>query len=156
MTSISFGRAARASLLLLAVVACKKKDEQPAPDTTTPLPAPAAAPSVSSIELGRHLGLNRRVTDTTSVFSPRDTVYLAVVADNPAPTANLTARWSFQSGQVVDSTVQAMAPSASDGTVSVTEFHIFKPSGWPAGKYKVDLMLDGQSAGSREFEVRRR
>ena len=155
MTTLSLSRVARASLLIFAVAACSKKDAEPAPDTT-PAPAPPANPTVSTIELGRRIGSDKRVTDTTSVFARRDTIYLAVVTDNTSPTTNLTARWSFVStGQVVDSTAQAVAPSASAGTVSVTEFHIAKPSGWPPGKYKVDVTMDGQSVGSREFEVRR-
>jgi len=37
---------------------------------------------------------------------------------------------------------------------AVTEFHISKPSGWPAGKYKVEIAVDGAPAGSKEFEVK--
>jgi hypothetical protein len=154
MTAISFTRAARAALLMLAI-ACAKKEAEPVPDTMTPAPAPAPAPTVSTIELGRHIGPDKRVTDTASVFAPRDTVYLAVVTNNTTPTSNVTAKWSFQDGQVVDSTMQVVAPSTTADAAAVTEFHIVKPSGWPVGKYKVDVLLDGQPAGSREFEVKR-
>jgi hypothetical protein len=34
------------------------------------------------------------------------------------------------------------------------EFHIAKPDGWPTGKYKVDVMLDGNVVQTREFEVK--
>jgi len=35
-----------------------------------------------------------------------------------------------------------------------TEFHIAKPSGWPTGKYKVEVALDGNVVQSREFEIK--
>ena len=37
-----------------------------------------------------------------------------------------------------------------------TEFHISKPDGWPAGKYKVEVFLNDQSAGTKNFEVQAR
>ena len=36
-----------------------------------------------------------------------------------------------------------------------TEFHVFKPTGWPEGKYKVEVSLNGALAGSKDFEVKR-
>ncbi len=36
-----------------------------------------------------------------------------------------------------------------------TEFHISKPDGWPTGKYKLEVFLNGSSAATREFEVER-
>jgi hypothetical protein len=36
----------------------------------------------------------------------------------------------------------------------VTEFHISKPDGWPAGKYSVVISIDGKPAGSQDFEVK--
>jgi len=35
----------------------------------------------------------------------------------------------------------------------VTEFHISKPGGWPEGDYKVEVMLNGASAGTKSFKV---
>ncbi|MCC6930565.1 MAG: hypothetical protein IT359_16375 [Gemmatimonadaceae bacterium] len=141
--------------VVVAGTACKKK-EPALPIDTTPVAAPAPPPAtVSTIELGKKLGPNKRVTDTTSVFGRRDTFYLAVVTENTAPSATLVAKWSFQTGQTVDSTSQAVAAPDSANTVSVTEFHVAKPSGWPVGKYKVEVWLDGVSKGSRDFEVKR-
>lgn len=147
---------ALAALTLLAVSACKKKE--PAADAAKiEAPAPPPPPVVmTTLELGRHLGANKRVTDTTSVFAPRDTFYLAVVTENTPAGANLTAKWTFQTGQLVDSTMQAVAAPEAASPVSVTEFHLVKPKGWPAGKYKVDLMLDGVSKGTRDFEVKKK
>ena len=35
-----------------------------------------------------------------------------------------------------------------------TEFHAEKPSGWPAGKYKAEVMLNGAVVQSRDYEVK--
>ena len=45
----------------------------------------------------------------------------------------LTAKWSFQTGQMVDSTSQAVALTDATNTTAVTGFHLVKPAGWPAG-----------------------
>lgn len=143
-----------ASLAFVAVAACGKKDA--APVDTTPAVAPPPPPSVSTIELGRQIGMNKRVTDTTSSFGRRDTMYVAVVTENAVAGNTLTARWSFvATGQLVDSTSQAVAPAEAGMTSSVTEFHISKPTPWPTGKYKVEVTFNGAAAGMKEFEVKR-
>lgn len=155
MMTTTLARAASATFLLVVGAACARNDAAVTDSmaTATP-PMPAAAAVVSTIELGRQLGPNNRVTDATTVFAPRDTVYLVVVTDNTTPTSNLTARWTFEGGQVVDSTSQPVARSDAADTQAVTEFHISKPDGWPVGRYTVDILLDGASVGTREFEVR--
>ena len=35
-----------------------------------------------------------------------------------------------------------------------TEFHVSKPDGWPIGRYRVDVTLNGNPAGSKDFEVK--
>jgi hypothetical protein len=148
---------AAGALLLAVTVACSKKEQAPAADSAAaaPMTPPPAVANVSILELGKAIGSNNRVTDTTSVFKAGDTIHLAVVTENAAQGSVLTAKWPFQDGQVVDSTSQPVAaPSAAEPT-SVTEFHISKPGGWPAGKYTVEVMLDGASKGSRTFEVRK-
>jgi hypothetical protein len=143
--------------VLITLAACGRRDADPMADTTMAVaPPPAAAPSVTTIQIGKHLGADRQVSDTTSVFAPRDTLYVSVVTENAGPTAQLTARWKFQDGQVVDSTSQTVAASATaTGTMSVTEFHAVKPDGWPVGTYTVDLWLDNTPVGSRQITVRR-
>ena len=61
----------------------------------------------------------------------------------------MKARWTYQDGQVVDESSQTIAPTGP----SVTEFHISKPGGWPACKYKVEITANGSVAGTREFDV---
>jgi len=143
-----------ASLLLvsLALVACQRS-EAPAP----PAPAPAAAPAppptpfrVSGIELGNAIGADKRVTAPSSSFAATDTIYASVATDGVSPNVSLVARWTYQDGQLVNEETQAIAPTGA----AVTEFHIAKPDGWAAGGYKLEVIANGASAGTREFQVR--
>jgi hypothetical protein len=147
---------AAGALLLAVTVACSKKEEAPAADSAAaaPMTPPPAVATVSTLELGKHIGPNMRVTEATEVFAKGDTVYLAVVTENAAQGSMLTAKWTFQDGQVVDSTSQPVAAPSPTEPVSVTEFHISKPGGWPAGKYTVEVLLDGASKGTKTFEVK--
>src|ERR1051325_5031014 len=121
-------------VLVLAAVAagagaCKKK---PAETTTTVTPpaAPVAAPmAVSSVNLGKSLGPDKRVTAETTTFAKTDSVFASVATSGDGG-GTLAARWTFQDGQVVDETTQSVG-----GGPAVTEFHVSKPSGWPVGSY---------------------
>lgn len=146
---------ARFPLAMIAVAAlalngCGRKDEPPA-DSAVAAPAPAPMASVTTIETGKHVDANKRVVDTTSVFAPNDTMYVAVVTANATPSSTLKTLVTFQDGQVVDSSSQTV----QSGPSSVTEFHLVKPGGWPTGDYTVEIMLDGQSVGTRRLTVRR-
>src|SRR6185503_12150072 len=122
----------------LATACSKKEAAVPATDSTV-APAPAPAPSVSSIEIGRKLGANNAVAEPATVFGKRDTIYASVTAQNVLPSSSLTAKWTFQTGQLVDSTTQAVARTDATNTTTVTEFHISKKTPWPAGNYKVEI-----------------
>jgi hypothetical protein len=105
---------------------------------------------VGAIELGSAIGADRRVTAPAAAFSPADTIYVSILTQDPAPGSTLSARWTYEDGQVVSEDRSAVAgPGAA-----VTEFHIAKPDGWPAGRYRVEIALNGQPAGARDFEVR--
>ena len=151
------------SLLLpaLLVLSACKRDEQPvtqAPPATTPAPQTTPAPppppptpavTIANIELGNAVGADNRVTTPSMSFAPTDTIYAAVSTNGTSPSSTITARWTFQDGQVVNESSQTIAPTGP----AVTTFNIAKPDGWPAGKYKVEVLIDGTSVGQREFDV---
>ena len=84
------------------------------------------------------------------MFAPADTIYASVTTDGPAQGSTLSARWTFEDGQIVSENRETLG---SSGAVD-TEFHIAKPDGWPAGRYRLEIALNGQPAGARDFEVR--
>ena len=154
MNRLSTLRGAAAALTLVAVMAaCKKKEAAVPADTAAMATAPAANPSVSNIALGKGVTADKQIATPTTSFGARDTIYASVTTENAAPGSTLAAKWSYQDGQVVDSTSQAVAPAGASGSTSVTEFHISKASAWPTGDYKVEFFLDGSSVGSKDFKV---
>jgi hypothetical protein len=106
--------------------------------------------TVTTIELGNQVGPDKRVTQQATSFAPSDTIYATVVTSGSASSATLAAKWTYQDGQVVNESTQTIAPTGP----AATEFHISKPDGWPAGTYKVEVSLNGRSAGTKEFEVK--
>jgi len=159
MRRITSSRILLAALAVTLVVGCKKPAPEPAP-APPPAPAPAAEPppappaaapvSVSGVDLGRQLGPDKRVVQPTTTFAKGDTIYASVATDGTSESATLTARWTFETGQQVSEGSETIAPTGP----AATEFHISKPSGWPTGKYKVEILLNGTSAATKEFEVK--
>ena len=147
----------------LALAGCKKREEaattpppvasEPAPMPPAPTPAPAAVATVSTVDLGTAVGADLRVTTPMTTFATRDTVIAAIGTSTSDPAASvpgkLTTRWTYQDGQVVHEETKDVTFAGSN----VTNFQISKPDGWPAGKYKLEVLLDGAVVQTREFEV---
>ena len=138
-----------AFVILASAASCKKNE--PAPGAPTPAPgAPAAsAVKVTEVQLGNELGTDKRVKTAMTAFATKDTIFAAVVTEGTAPAAELTARWTFQDGQLINETKRSIVPTGKE----VTEFSIQKPDGWPAGDYKLEITLDGKPAETRTFKV---
>ena len=135
-------QAALLILLSLALTACSR----PAPSGGTA----TQSVRVTDVNLGRTLNADKTVGDSTSSFRPIDTIYASVVTEGSSSSAALKARWTYQDGQVVDESVRTIAPAGK----ATTEFHVSKPDGWPTGKYKVEISLDGAPASTKDFEVK--
>ena len=141
------------SILVLAVAAvlsaaCTKSSENPGATGTT---GTSAGVRVSQVDLGRSLTADKTINDRTDSFKPNDTIYASILTEGAAPTATLKARWTYQDGQAVKESTQTIAPTGD----ARTEFHISKPDGWPTGKYKLEVSLNGSSAATKDFEVQR-
>jgi len=140
-----------------ALAACGKKEEATPPPVVTPAPAPApmvsppapAGVSFVSLTLGKAVDANQNITQPTTTFASTDTIYASVATSGAAPSTTIVARWTFGDDQLVDESSQSIAPTGP----ATTTFHIAKPDGWPAGKYRVRITLDGQPATDQEFTV---
>lgn len=141
------GIAAALAVALFTVGACKRGDNESA--TVSRGQVESSALRVTDVELGKAIGANNELTDKTDDFRPNETIYAVVKTSGNTP-GTLTARWTYQDGQTVDSTTRSISPAGD----AVTEFHIAKPSGFPVGNYKVEILLGGQVAESEEFEVK--
>ena len=152
-----FRAASPALALCLAAAlfaACKK--EPPPPPAPTPAPPPTATPvpafKVTSFDVGKSIGDDKKLKEAAAVFGPKETVYVVILTEGVAPKATLKARWTYgEKGTLVNEETRDIAPNGP----AATEFHIAKPSGWPAGKYKVEVSADGAPVGAKEFEVKK-
>lgn len=153
------GTAITAALVAgIALAGCKKHDTTDTTAATPPpaaepapmpaaTPAPAASVTVTTVDLGNAVGADNRVTTPATAFAGNDTIHASVATDGSG--GNLTAKWSFQDGQVVD-TQDKTVPAGPQ----VTDFSINKPDGWPAGHYKLEVMNNGVVVQTREFDVK--
>jgi hypothetical protein len=127
---------------------CTKSSQNPGTTGTT---GAGVGVRVSQIDIGRSLAADKTINANTDSFKPNETIYASIATEGAsAAPATLKARWTYQYGQVVDESTQTIAPSGN----ARTEFHISKPDGWPAGKYKLEVFLNGSSAGTRDIEVK--
>jgi len=134
---------------VLVMTGCQR-EEQETPATARPAAPPAGtAFQVLSLELGNALGADRRVVAPATAFAPTDTIYASVIGKGALGTT-LTARWTYQNAQIVSESTETLKSTDT----SFLEFHISKPTGWPAGRYTVEILANGAHAGAREFEVR--
>ncbi|AWH19107.1 hypothetical protein C1922_18205 [Stenotrophomonas sp. ZAC14D2_NAIMI4_7] len=151
----------------VALVGCKKKEEstdtnaapaatapaEPAPAPMTGAPPPMAAASavaVSSVTVGKSAAADKSVA-TAALFAPKDDVVVSVKTDGAASNVNVGAKLTFQDGQVAGEQSATLNTSGAE-TTNIT----FKnANGWPAGKYRAEVMVDGKAAGTpQEFEVK--
>ena len=106
--------------------------------------------SVTDINLGRGINADLTIKDKTTNFRPSDVVYASVATEGAAP-ATLGVRWTFNDNQVVDTGDREIHPTGA----TRTEFHISKPDGFPVGHYRLEVTLNGASAGTKEFEIQK-
>ena len=148
---------AGALLLTAALAACNKKNDATVSDTTslgtsTSTVALDTAPiRVSDIQVGKGVGSDRKIGNQTTSFGVRDTMYVAVITDGAARDAKLSTKWTYNDRQVVDESSQTISPAGGE---TATEFHVTKKTAWPKGKYKVEVMLNGVSAGTKDLDVK--
>src|SRR6266705_64601 len=137
-------------LALAVALACSKASAPPSPSPYALPPTTVATPvKVTDVDVGRALDADKKISDKTDTFKPADTIYVSVATEGSSSRAVLVAHWTYKDGQLVKHDETTIAPTGK----AVTEFHIVKPSGWPVGDYKVEVMLDGASAGSKSFKV---
>ncbi len=157
---------------VLAVSGCGKKNDStsqapntpPAAEPMSPAPsstagtntgmAPAGDTSAmtvkfGSVELGSTLDASNKIAATGTSFAPKDTIYASVETSGNGNAA-LAAKWSYQDGQVVHEDSKTINSTGSE----TTAFMISKPSGLPAGNYKVDISLNGNQVASKDFAVK--
>ena len=143
----------------LALAACGGGDDDAATtaDTALGTAPPATAPAttdlrVTEVDLGRAMVGDTAVVEDTDDFAPTDTIHAVVRHEGAANGATITARWTFQDGQVVDERTETVTAAA--GGTAYTHFMITKATPWPAGNYTLRVLVNGSEVESEEFSVR--
>jgi hypothetical protein len=102
---------------------------------------------VDTIQLGRALNPDNSVANHTTTFKPLDTMYVSILTPERGR-GTIGVRWTYYGRLISDPSREVVyrGPAA-------TEFHIQNSSGFPPGDYSVEVFLDGQSVGKRDFRV---
>ena len=131
----------------LTALACNRDEPAAEQAEETEVAVEEPALDVTNVALGRSIGADKRVVEEVGDFAPGDTIYASVETEG-AGSGTLAARWTFEDGQVVDESSHPIG-----GGAQVSEFHVSKPDGWPAGHYEVVILLNGQEADRKGFDV---
>lgn len=143
----------------VALAGCKKKEEpvvappaavEPAPAPAEPVPAPMPV-SATSVTVGNTAAADKSVA-AVGMFGVKDKIIVSVKTDAATPAnAAIDAKLTFQDGQVAAQQTANVVAGGAD----TTNIEFTKATNWPAGKYKVDVTLNGQPVGmTQEIEVK--
>lgn len=125
-------------------------------------PAPAASTAradasdssfrVATLTLGSAIDAGYAVTAPATRFAA-DTpvIYASVATTGRTASATLGARWRYLEGQGV--LVNELSQTVAADGPAVTTFKVQNPNRWPAGRYAVEISLDGKLVAQRDFEV---
>ena len=126
-----------------------------APAAAAVAAAPAKAPlTVAKVTLGDAVNAEHKISRPGSSFAASDkTIYASVATEGSGGGATLNAKWSYLEGQgqLVSSVSQSIA---TDGP-AITTFKVENPDLWPAGKYKVEISLDGKPVATQDFAIKK-
>jgi hypothetical protein len=102
---------------------------------------------VATLQLGNRLNGDNTVANHTTRFKPDDRIYAAVLTEATG-SSTIAARWTYN-GQMVSGEERRVSFKGAGATA----FEFKSASGFPVGDYKVEILVDGQPAASRDFRV---
>ena len=110
----------------------------------------ATGVTVSTVTVGKTAAADKTVT-SAALFAPKDDIIVSIRTDGSANNANVAAKLTFQNGQVAGEQNQVVNTTGAE----TTNISFKNANGWPAGKYRAEVTVDGKAAGSpQEFEVK--
>ncbi|WP_424680993.1 hypothetical protein [Frateuria sp. YIM B11624] len=117
------------------------------------IPVPANVFKVEQVQMGEAVTAGYKIAKPTTTFdASQNTIYASVATTGTTPGATLSAHFSYLEGKGEDVTTISQT-IATDGPATTT-FKLRNPNNWPAGKYKVEIAIDGKPAASQTFEVK--
>ena len=103
--------------------------------------------ALANIQVGRSLNIDNSIAAPTTTFKPGETVYVSIHTTARGK-GTIGVRWKYRDKVIDEPTKQV----STDGA-KATEFHLQNSGGFPIGDYSVEVLIDGQVVGSREFNV---
>ena len=104
---------------------------------------------VTAIQVGRSRNSDKTIAAQTFQFKPSETIYAAVVLEGRGDNVPVTARWIYAGAQV-DEKVQMVSPRER----AVAAFELRSVGGLPLGAYKLEVLFNGASVGTKELHVK--
>lgn len=136
---VAFRRLGFATLLLASVASCSKS-----------LPGDL---KVTDITTGRALASDGTIVEDTrtTMFWSADTFYVSVLTEGSADGVTMQARVTGPEGSKAE-TSKTVSPKGT----TVTSFEVQPPKDgkWPDGDYKIEILVNGASQGTRDVNAR--
>lgn len=147
----SYEATALACGLVVSMAACTK-----APRGTVDSAAGVAASptrgalSFVDVDMGRHVGDDRKVIDKTDDFAPTDTIFASVHTSGKATKEPLVGRWTFENGNTIAEEIDTVTTSGD----AFSAFFIMKQGGLPKGKYTLHVLINGSEVRAKDATVK--
>jgi outer membrane usher protein FimD/PapC len=103
--------------------------------------------ALANIQTGRSLNGDNSIASISTLFKPNETIYVSVQTTGSAP-GTIGVKWKYQ-GRVIDEPTKQVDPA---GPAS-TSFQLQNSGGFPEGDYSVDILINGEQVGTRNFRV---
>ena len=145
---------ATALVAILAIAGCKKEEPVAIAPPQVAAPKAPATLSIVGVDLGTSVGENMKLNAAMTTFGPMDTIIAAVATATSDPAASVSAKlgvkWTDKDGKVFNDESKAAKFTGN----TVTDFRVANPAGYPAGKYKIEILLNDNVVQSKDFEVK--
>lgn len=125
-----------------------------AASTTAATPAAPAAFAVDKVLVGDAVTAATHAVShaTDTIAADHRAIYASVETVGKTDGATLGARWRYLEGK--GQLVSAISQSIATDGPAVTTFTIRNPDAWPAGRYEVQIVLDGKPVSTQRFDVK--
>ncbi len=132
-----------AVLLTIAVAGC----------TQSSLPGDL---KVAEVTTGRSVGPDGKILEDarTNMFWTTDTFYVEVATEGSADGADVQARWKGPDGAVAAESSKKISPKGPTITSLEAAPPKDKEGRWPAGDYKLEILVNGSSQVTRDLNTR--
>lgn len=104
--------------------------------------------TVETIQIGRSLNEDQSIAAQATTFKPNETIYVSAL-NSARGDGIVKVRWYMGTQLLSEREKQVKFQGAG-----ATEFNISSATGFPVGDYRVEVFVDGQPVGTRNFDVR--